>query len=999
MSTIQSLIRRFNANNNYYKSTRYNETETRREFIDPFFKLLGWDIDNSRGVNPRLREVMPENYQGDAGRPDYSFTLSGVSKFFVEAKKPFVRIVTDMESIFQARSYGWSAGHLIVVLTNFEYLLIYDCTIPPNISDNPNKALLKKYHYTEYEEKFDEIKSFISRETVYSGQFERQFEPLLHTGARLSVDEYFLKQINSWRVRLANYLHKAQPTQSLAFINDITQTFINQMVFLRICEDRNLPLYHNLQKSLEDVTELKLSLQKIFEEADRKYNSGLFNGDYIIFDLSNDIIMDMIKNLYYPQSPYAFNVIESNLLGQIYEMFLCERLILRNGRVELSQKVENLNRDIVTTPVEIVKQMVQKALEPKISGKAPEEILRIRIADIACGSGIFLVEVFEYLIQYYIHWYMENNPSHLIPCGNGHFNIPFEEKRNILTHCIYGVDIDPNAVEVAKFSLLLKLLENETTPSLGDGMSLLPNLDNNIKAGNSLVDFRSLRVQSISRETLEKIFPFDWQFANGVNSFDVIIGNPPYVTTEDMINLLPREEFAIYKKYKVAYKQFDKYFVFIERGFKKLNDDGILCFIVPNKFTNNKSGEKLRELFGKYVYEFIDFGAAQIFKDRTIYSSILVLRKTRQQYFILEKVTDLQEWWAKQEAPCAEFERVRLNTDILTKNAWMLVTDRRKADLIAKLYKNSIHMKKVADPINGIQTSAERPRPIYWFSTSEISRETDDYYEIRRDGKAYKIEKAILKPFFKPTVRDERNISTFDLIQTNKWIIFPYNEEGELYNPEEMASCFGNTWKYLNDNYERLIPKQISGRKGDRDVPHATAETWYHYGRIQHLTSFINTPKIIVRVLHDRQRSLYAYDENDILIAAGGTAGYCAIKKLNGGYELEYILAILDHPAIEWLCSILGSDFRGNFYSTGTYILDILPVRKIDLRNQQQSEAYYRIINAARRIHTINKELLDRNLAAKQKILLLNEKVMLRTSIRNEITALYDIEGYEDIIG
>jgi len=332
--------------------------------------LLGWDIDNSRGVNPRLREVMPENYQGDAGRPDYSFTLSGVSKFFVEAKKPFVRIVTDMESIFQARSYGWSAGHLIVVLTNFEYLLIYDCTIPPNISDNPNKALLKKYHYTEYEEKFDEIKSFISRETVYSGQFERQFEPLLHTGARLSVDEYFLKQINSWRVRLANYLHKAQPTQSLAFINDITQTFINQMVFLRICEDRNLPLYHNLQKSLEDVTELKLSLQKIFEEADRKYNSGLFNGDYIIFDLSNDIIMDMIKNLYYPQSPYAFNVIESNLLGQIYEMFLCERLILRNGRVELSQKVENLNRDIVTTPVEIVKQMVQKAFEPKISGSS-----------------------------------------------------------------------------------------------------------------------------------------------------------------------------------------------------------------------------------------------------------------------------------------------------------------------------------------------------------------------------------------------------------------------------------------------------------------------------------------------------------------------------------------------------------------------------------------------------------------------------------------------------
>lgn len=1002
MSNLVSLIHNFQSNLSYYKSSRYNETETRREFIDPFFSLLGWDMDNSKGLKPRLREVMPENYLSSIRRPDYAFTLSGIKKFFVEAKKPSINILNHTESIFQARSYGWSAEHLIVVLTNFEYLMIYDCTISPAPCDSNNVALLKQYHFSEYIDKFDEIENLLSRDTVYNGQFEKNFEPLIGEGAKSPINDYFLKQINTWREQLSNYLYFNHPDYSLDLINDLTQTFINQMIFLRICEDRNLPLYHNLQQTLDETDEFKNNLQKIFEEADRKYNSGLFEGKCIIFDLSNEIIIDMIKSLYYPQSPYTFNVIESNLLGKIYELFLCEKLTLSNNKVVLSKKDENSNRDIVNTPYEIVRYMVNKTLDPLTAGKSPYDILEIRVADISCGSGVFLLESFDFLIHYVAQWHLDNNIEYLIPGENGQFNLPYEDKRNILISCIYGIDIDPNAVEIAKFSLLIKLIEDETGPTLGDDIALLPNLDNNIKAGNSLIDFRNIRTQGFGSDTVERIFPFNWQFAFNTKTFDAIVGNPPYVATEDMINLLPKEEFEVYKKYQTAYKQFDKYYLFIERGLEKLNTEGVLCFIIPNKFTNNKSGEKLRELIttNKYVSEFIDFGSVQMFKNKTTYSSILLLKKEAQNQFAFEEVYDLQEWWAGLQVDSLKTtNRVMLNSDILSESEWLLVTDKRMLKLIEQLYKNTVPMATIAEPFNGIQTSAERPTPIYWFSYSEIIDETEDCYRIKRNNKVYLIEKRILKPYFKPTLKDERGISTYDLVATNKWIIFPYDDSGKVYTQEIMQSKFPNTWDYLLDNYDKLLPKQFSNNQKGRDMPHATPDTWYHYGRIQHLTSFINNPKLVIRVLRDRTRPLYFYDENDMLIAAGGTAGYCAISKKYGSrYDLEYIQAVFSHPAIEWLFSKIGSDFRGGYYSTGTYILEKFPIRKIDFENNEEVGLYNEIINSARKIYEINKELFNNNFPIKREILLKNEKDNLISLIKDCVTRLYDIENYSEII-
>ena len=268
---------------------------------------------------------------------------------------------------------------------------------------------------------------------------------------------------------------------SLEVLNDVVQEFINQIVFLRICEDKNLPLYYKLKETIADKTQLQNKLEELFRSADRRYNSGMFSGDDIIFDLSCEVITDMIEGLYYPQSPYLFNIIEPNLLGKIYEVFLTEQLVLLdNNTIGLGKKKDCQNRSVVTTPTEIVKYMVEKTLANVCVGKTPTEILNIKVADIACGSGIFLEEVFDYLQDYCVQWYINaGQTEHLVEIGVDLYKLPLEEKKAILCSCIYGIDIDIHAVEVAKFSLLIKLIDDETAPSVAEVTPILPDLTPN----------------------------------------------------------------------------------------------------------------------------------------------------------------------------------------------------------------------------------------------------------------------------------------------------------------------------------------------------------------------------------------------------------------------------------------------------------------------------------------------------------------------------------------
>ncbi len=991
---LQALVDRFQANLPYYKDTKnnYNEHSCRIEYIDPLLKILGWDVANEKGLAPQYREVIAENYSTPTDRPDYTMTLRGVAKFFVEAKKPAVDITRVADPAFQTRKYGWNANHRIAVLTNFEYLAIYDTCYVPKESDGCVVARFRIFHFSEYVNRYNEILALISRDVVYAGEFDKYLDDNFPAAGseKQQVDILFLTQINEWRILLSNELYKKGGRyQSLEVLNDVVQEFINQIVFLRICEDKNLPLYHKLQDTVSDPEQLQAKLEELFRTADHRYNSGMFSGEDIFFDLSSAVISDIIKGLYYPQSPYLFNIIEPNLLGKIYEMFLTERLVLLDDNtVGLGRKKDCLNRSVVTTPTEIVKYMVEKTLSKACEGKSPDDILNLRVADIACGSGVFLEEAFDYLQSYCVQQYIAaGKQNHLLEIGNGRYKLPLEEKKCILCSCIYGIDIDIHAVEVAKFSLLIKLIENESASSVENVMPILPDLSNNILFGNSLVGPAELTGMTIPMEEQIELAPFDWNTINGGYQFNVIIGNPPYVNTEGMHTLLPKSEVGIYKKkYRTSHKQFDKYFIFIEQAIRKTAEGGYICYIVPNKFFKIGAGEKLRSLIAKdqMLVSLDDFGDAQLFDDKTIYSSILLLRKHKQDTFVYSSIDSANKLWAGEAV-----NTIELNSSTLNKLPWRLTTDMDFLSMLQKLDQVSVPLTKHTEIFNGIQTSAERPTPIYWFSSDDIVAEFQDTVEICQDGNSYTIEKALLRPYFKPTRHAEKGLNSYSILQTDKRIIFPYDADGHLIPIDEMMSSYPGTYAYLEAHYDRLVPKCVS-RAGIRDVPNATADTWYQYGRTQALTAFINTPKLIVGVLS--KEPMYVLDKDDILIASGGTAGYCAIsKKDDSSYALEYIQAWLSNPITERILEIVGSDFECGFTARGTFVLSTLPFVELDFKDKTQKGIYDRVVEASREIYDINNTLSDRP-AKRISVLLQSRKDILIKEIQGLIERVYQLD-------
>ena len=981
-NNLKELINRFKVNYEFYNNSKYNESECRLEFIDEFLKDFGWDVQNSNGKSPNLKEVVVESYEQELGKPDYTMTFNGISTFFVEAKKPAVSILDNSDCSFQTRRYGWSAKHRISILTNFKELLIYDCSDMPKSNDPTSKNLIAKYNYLEYFDKYDEIYELISKEIVYNGKFEEKFKSFSAIGQ--TIDEMFLKQINDWRVQLGQELFNIKGG-NIEDINIEIQEFINEIVFLRICEDRNLPLYKTLQKSISIDSMLQKELEKIIEIADKRYNSGIFKERNIINELDKNILKNIITDLYYPNSPYDFTVISSNILGEIYEVFISETLIVKNNEVILQAKKENLNRAIVTTPYDVVKFMVSKSLEKFTNKKSPEEIKKLRIADIACGSGIFLTEVLDYLINYCQDWYEKNKKyDNLEETYTNTYKLTYKEKKEILTNCLYGVDIDYQAVEVAKFSLLLKVLENETEETVINEKPVLPSLDSNIVNGNSLIDLEM--IEDATTDELINIRPFSFNDINGGNKFDLIIGNPPYVKTEDMIKLQDKKEVQAYKsKYYVAYKQFDKYFLFIQRAVDLVKDDGTVCYIVPNKFINNVAGEKIRELISenKYLKMFIDFNYQQVFKDKTIYSSIILLNKSKEENFEYSYINSYEEWIINNKSNIY----TEISCNEIDKNPWILSMDLEKMKELKKLFNNSIRLSEIARPFNGVQTSLNR---IYVIKGKEILGENENYIIINKNGKKYNIEKEVLKMYFQPINKVEKNVNSFDPLVTDKYIIFPYDKNGELIDIN--LSQYSGIKEYLLDNYDLIVPKQISGKSTGRDVPNANENNWYQFGRVQAINEFNNEEKLIVGVMS--KEPMFMYDNENLVIQSGGTAGYCGIKmKENNKYDLFFLQAYLSHPIISDVMEKMGSDFEGGFYSRGTQVLEKLPIINVDFENEKEKALYDKIVEKTKKIYELNivlksSLLRDRTLNTVDSKAIINLKNHIIKGIMDYITEL-----------
>jgi hypothetical protein len=984
--TIQQLIEKYQADRDYYLTGKYNETLLRSDFLDPLFELLGWDIKNnaSRPTNEReviLEEPLKANASEYSKKPDYTFRLYSERKFFVEAKKPCIPIESNNETAKQIRRYGFTAKLKISVLSNFEYLIIYDASVKVEKEDTFHKALIKKYHYSEYEARFEEIRKYLGREAVYSGAFEAEWEDIQTKINQYSVDNLFLDQINEWRKLLGAEIHKYEPATGQQQLNDIVQSYLNRILFLRVCEDRKLEEYQTLLRFAEanDFA----ALRRKFEQADKRYNSGLFDqllkGN--LMENVSSVFWTIIKQLYYPESPYSFSVFSSDVLGSIYEILLSEQLIVQNGSVVLAKKPENADRDIITTPTFIIKDILRNTALLKCQGKTDKEILNLKFADISCGSGAFLLELFQLLNDNLIDYYLKTARSALIQTNINTYKLPFHIKRELLLNCIFGIDKDYNAVEATKFGLLLKLLEDEDVNSTNTGNPVLPDLTNNIFFGNSLLTPN----QVPAKEDQAIINPFDFSKLQ----FDVIAGNPPYMKSEDMKNITPLE-LPLYKtNFVSAYKQFDKYFLFIERGMNLLNNGGVLGYIVPSKFTKVGAGLKLREqLLNKgYLHSIVSFGANQIFADKTTYTSILILSKNKQDHFFYTEVKNLAEWKIR------DFKNIV--TDVmgiseLSSELWFLIPAHLK-NTYDKIVEQSDDLEKIVgkDNINnGIQTSANDVFII------KPTGEDEKYVQFEKEGIPYQIEKDLVKPYYETNrKKGEDKLNTYRTLKPNALVIYPYHlvggKVGFVYT-EELKSQYPFAYQYLLANKARLQERDVF------PVP-KTNEEWYRFGRSQYLELGNIPEKIVIGVMSAGEK--YPLDFSKTLHTAGGTAGYCSIYLSdNNPYSIYYIQAVLNAKYTEWIIHLKGEVFRGGYIARGTKVLKKIPIRKIDFANVKDKALHDGIADTQKELINICSQMDAHAWNKRALIPLQGQFAREKTTLNLLLTQLYGLGNDDSLI-
>jgi hypothetical protein len=661
---VSDLVERFERNVEAYKSPHYNEAQVRTEFVDPFFEALGWDVPNREGLAEAYKDVTREisiKVGADTKAPDYCFRIGGTPKFFLEAKKPAVNIKQDQGAAFQLRRYAWSRKLPLSLLTNFAELAIYDCRIgPPSQADAASKARTLYFTYRDYIEQWDEIAGRFSKDAVLRGSFDKYVETAKLKRGTTQVDAAFLEEIETWRKDLASNMALRNSSLTSYQLNFAVQRIIDRIIFLRICEDRGIEPYGQLRE-IQSGENMYQQLCVAFQRADDRYNSGLFQfqaergrnevPDTLTLTLrvSDDRLRRILRRLYYPESPYEFSVLPADILGQVYEQFLGKVIRLTVGhqaRIEDKPEVKKAG-GVFYTPKFIVDYIVEATVGKLVHGKSPRQVSKLRVLDPACGSGSFLIGAFQYLIDWHRDFYLADGPTkhtNEIYLGTGGaWRLTIAEKKRILLNNIFGVDIDPQAVEVTKLSLLLKVLEGESEETISTNLRLfheraLPDLGSNIKCGNSLVGsdfYKDKPAGSHDDDERRRINPFDWNThfpeIMRAGGFDAVIGNPPYVLLQDKFR---DDELLIYFRgsYAVASYKLDTYHLFIERGVSLTAPGGRFSMITPANFLTNNYLSPLRHfLLGRTQIDHILVIDGGVFPKVSVDNAILALipgRKT-----------------------------------------------------------------------------------------------------------------------------------------------------------------------------------------------------------------------------------------------------------------------------------------------------------------------------------------------------------------------------------
>lgn len=1067
---ILELVARFEQQFDAYKSGQYNETQVRREFLDPFFKALGWDIDNVRGFAEAYKDVIHEDQIRIAGvvkAPDYCFCIGGTRKYFLEAKKPSVAIKDEPAPAYQLRRYAWSAKLPLSILSDFEEFAVYDGRVKPHKDDSASTARIFYCTFRDYAEKWDWIYDRFSRDAVLKGAFDKFAESTKVKRGTSEVDAAFLETIEGWRKELAQNLALRNTKLSQRELNFAVQRIIDRIIFLRICEDRGIEDYGRL-RALVNGDRIYPRLTKLFEQADDRYNSGLFHfkkepgrheaPDELTLDLDIDdkLLRDLLRGLYYPDSPYEFSVLSADILGQVYEQFLGKVIRLTDGhRAVVDDKPEVKKAGgVYYTPTYIVDYIVRQTvgklveecarsersapvpgaatadsatalktlgapgasnvaaggdartpLTPRAATAVLNRVAKLRILDPACGSGSFLIGAYQFLLDWHLQFYLANDPAKwaketrgrhpVIVLGRkGGLQLSIAERKRILLANIYGVDIDAQAVEVTKLSLLLKVLEGESGQAqiyfaLKD--RVLPDLGDNIKCGNSLIgpDFyhdrdelplvpnmksgpRRSTALPLTDEDRYRINVFDWQaefpeifrrrrgdesqtdsggkdradsrrlLQGNDGGFDAVIGNPPYLRIQGLQEYYSNQIDYFCRVYESASKRFDVYMLFLERGYKLLAVKGKLGFICPHKFVNGDFASNLRQFLSreKAIKQLLSFGHNMVFAQASTYTGIVVMCRGESAPLLYAEIPEvskgdlarvIQSYFGK-----SYFTEYSHNE--LGESPWVL-TAGREGGLLKKLRKFPDTIESVfAEVLVGVQSGIDDVHILRQHSNT-LKSPLQLFSE--KEGKMVPIESELARVFAMG-----EDVHRYAPIKPTHRCIYPYRLETaktKILPEQELRQDYPLGYAYLKRHQAYLT--EI------RERQKTNPKFWYSCHRSRDMRVFEQTRIVTPEISKGC----------NMTIANPGlyhnTKVYSLIVKPSVAESLAFWLGVLNSKVLWWFLQNTGYVLRGGYFTFKTDYLNPFPLPRVDFSNKSDKTAHDRMVKLVEQMLELHRQL------------------------------------------
>ncbi|MCK9593290.1 MAG: Eco57I restriction-modification methylase domain-containing protein [Methanoregula sp.] len=983
---VAEKINNFSNQSAAYTHKDYNETQLRTDFVNPFFEALGWDVENRHSEDIRDRGVIleePIRIKETKKRMDYVFKMGSKVLFVVETKKPSISIKDNIEAAHQIRMYMYNANAALGVLTNFREFAVYE-RVRPSPDANASYGLKEYFTLDDYAQKWDWIEKVFGKQNAYT-EIEQYLKSVRGKKKTISVDGDILAEIERWRDILARNIALRNPKElSVDALNSIVQTTIDRILFLRICEDRGIE-NENALLHLTETDHIFDRLREIFKNADTRYNSGLFHfheetdwdvmpdvlSDRIVLD--DKVLKDIIKDLYEPRSCYRWDIISPAILGQVYEQFLGKVIRLTEtglAKIEYKPEVKKAG-GVFYTPEYIVEYIVAHTVGPLVAGKTPKDISKIRILDPACGSGSFLLGAYQYLLDCHLEWYIKNlvpvylekgaysDPAvtSLLPepspkrktrgtvdadkfpiyrhrtDGVDTWKLKITEKKRILLNNIFGVDIDRQAVEVTKLSLMLKVLEDENSQNIDAQLKLfaepaLPRLEQNIKCGNSLVGW-DIVTPDMAPDDVKRINPFDWskEFASvmATGGFDAVIGNPPYVRQE--IIGLPFKDY-VKRRYEVFTGTADLYVFFFEKGHKLIREEGYFGMICSNKFMKAKYGANLREFIATNtkIVQIVDFGELPVFQNASTFPAIFITKKSNiiEQHFEYAPIKRLN--FISLDNEVKNCKTILTHQALAGKN-WTL-TNENEIIIIQKMKKIGKRLIEYVDGeiFRGIITGLNE--------AFVIDNKTRDKLVNENSGNS-----TLIKPFIiGDNVRRYRT-----LMKEKNVILMPKG-----WTNTQSAYSKKNKWNWLKEKYP-TISQHLEPFFDAAEKRLDKGNYWWELRACEYYSSFEKL-KIIYPIISKEPR--FTFDDSKF---------YANDKTFIIPRNDPYLLGLLNSKLI-WLflkrtCSCLGDPDKGGRLELRDIYLKEVPIRTINPNDPTDIARHDRMVVMVTRMLDLNKKL------------------------------------------